>query len=223
MKILYNNVYNILSDYSKNRVDNFSNDIKSNLSSSTDYERRFKLIEKISKRNHLNENSSGGIAWCTFNDVDNKNIVIELNSNPAVSFIFSKKINDIFYESIFAYDILDDLFSYHYIVQKNKNLNQDLIYLSINSEYPDEYIFEINDSAKEYFSNSILSEVRDVFSNINFLNSVVTHYTTPALIKDIILLQHDITLSQNPVFSGVFDGAVLYNDLFKTNKIINKL
>lgn len=225
MKELYDNIYNILSKESKEKIDNYVLDVQSHLNPNTDYIKRTQILKKIQKRHHL-DNKFLDTAFIKFNDYSNRNITIEMNSNPSISFLFTHSTENAYHESAISYDIVDNQYTYQYTVTQEKSSSSPLFYLSFdysNNDFSNAQslseLAKIYNMTEENFKADI-----DKIYNIDFLTNLLKNYTQPEELFDLMLIQNDIELKDSTLFSGIYRGIEQYNSLFKQNNDIkNKL
>lgn len=218
MKELYDNIYNILSKESKEKIDNFVLDVQSNLSIHTAFMKRSVILSKMQQRHHLKEKILD-TAFSKFNDVSNRNITIEINTIPAISFLFTNSTENAYHETAFSYNIVDNKYFYQHTITKERNSVDVLFYICFDikknnfSKAEDigglSNLFDLKEDAIEKEINTIC--------NIDFLNTLLKNYNNPDSLFDLMLIETDIDLKNSPLFSEMYKNLVKYNNLFKQN------
>ena len=225
MKELYDSIYNILSKESKEKIDNFVLDVQSNLSIHTDFMKRSVILRKMQQRHHLKEKILD-TAFSKFNDVSNRNITIEINTNPAISFVFTNSTENAYHETAFSYNIVDNEYLYQYSITKERTSAHVLFYLGFDIKKNDFSNAEDIGGLSNLFDLKEEGVKREISTicNIDFLNTLLKNYSDPDSLFDLMLIESDVDLKNSPLFSGMYKDLVKYNNLFKQNtNIKNKL
>lgn len=221
MKELYDNIYNILSKESKEKIDNYVLDVQSHLNPNTDYIKRTQILKKIQKRHHL-DHKILDTSFIKFNDYSNRNITIEMNSNPSISFLFTHSTENAYHESAISYDIVDNQYTYQYTLTQEKESSYPLFYFSVDyssNDFSNSQDLPALSSIYSKTEEHIKSEV-DKICNIDLLTSILKNYTNPEDLFDLILIQNDVVLKDSILFSGIHTCMLQYNNLFKQSHTI---
>lgn len=202
MKVLYNKFLDLLSKNNRKTINNFSHDLLKNLDSSI-----------IMKKYSLTINNQRYYNYF----IEEKNISVELLKS---SLIFSIKTNidDNYHFETQIHLTKPEIYSLQFYMYKPSNEKRNSLCLSF--EHKESYSYTTLDK----IVNSVLLEKNELINtkkSENIISLILENLSSPTELKDLLLINFDITIEHDEVISNIYNHLCILNNIKKV-KNINK-